>query len=195
MSHQKIPSSHYQIGLGAEALSRIRFIFIGLVALLLVTSGSTIYASYTSGQLRQLTIEPVKQLITDWETEQKRLEAEKQARKEARNFVNTYTSTSSSVINNNSKVNNSVNINMGTSQTKNNYVAPTAAPVQSGSSMKSYEERVKEMEAETAKKWAEALKKQAELSAQSKAANDAWFEEAKKKQQEASEAWKKEHGF
>lgn len=56
-------SSHYKVGLGEAMLVRSRVIFLALIAILILSSGTAIYAGIKNGSLQRNIIEPSKQLM------------------------------------------------------------------------------------------------------------------------------------
>lgn len=56
-------SSHYRVGLGEEMLVRSRVIFLALMAILILSSGTAIYAGVKNGSIQRNVIEPSKQIF------------------------------------------------------------------------------------------------------------------------------------
>lgn len=193
--------SSYKIGLGRPFLDRASLVFIFFVFITFAFGGTAVYAEYKTGQLREKVIKPVQKFISEIAKALETTDPPKNLTN-----PNVLISTSSATI----KI--ETNINTGSKETNATttitYPKPTAipTPVRYAYNTKSYEQSVKEMNEKADAAYQEALKQQAAWAAQKKAENQAWFQqtsaaaktsydEAVKKMQEDTEAWKKAHGF
>ncbi len=195
-----MPKSRYQTGLGDTFLTRMRVIFLVLIAIVFLSSGTAIYAGVKTGQLERVFVQPAKDFITSW---QKIAEESDRKAAETESILN-YIATSSAETN--VKTNNSVKVNTktnqnnqtqkSTGQTNPNTYIPAATPITYPTyDTKSLQEEIREMNEKADKEYQEALKRQDAWAEQKSAENQKWFEEAKQKQLEDLEQWKKEHGF
>lgn len=212
MSKHKHHQSPYKIGLSDTILFRSRIVFILLLLFALSSSGSAVYAGIKTGQLERVLVEPVKNIITDW---QKQAAEEAEREKTARE-INAFIATSSASINIKVETNLKIDTNNQptTTQTQQKQSAPkytTPTKTQStGTNYQSYEDAVKAQQEKAQKEWAEALKRQEEWSQQKRLENQQWFEETTtknaqdskawydqqvKENRQRTEEWKKQHGF
>lgn len=186
----------YKTGLGEEMLEKSRAIFLVLTILVLITSSSAMYAGFKSGEIQKEIVDPVNQLISSVIKEYK---AKPSAPTPiSTKYINTFIYDNQSDTTDTTETTTyttTTPVKQPTTTVRIKTTVTTPTPVYRQTNTKSYEERVKEMQEKADADWAAALKRQAELSAESEAKNDAWFEQQKAESQARTEAWKKEHGF
>lgn len=156
-------ASYYKIGLGEKFLRRAKIIFSLVLMVALGLTASATYAGVSSGKLYTSVIEPLKSFgkgfVASLEESNKDSRIPSRSTVEINVFNATSTSSSETTVNTNNQPAKS-NI------VKKNSIKPTSLPLPTATPTKSWEERVREMNAKADQEHQEALKRQEEWSRQ-----------------------------